>query len=215
MIRKNSLLVLGLLGIAAWGLIPATASGQPAYELALRQDCQGNSGTVPGTNGIYSLRTRKTSCRNARRVVRKFHTKRAGSSDNTIMARGYSCQARYTEGYEGLTVSCRRSSRRVKWTAYLDPSVRTSSAFRARSCGQVVGYYPDVEGGSGVRITKVANIGCHKARKVMKKCIKRWNLPGWRRGGSSSSGSILRRGNRKIWYVGTAGGAPHCTSSRP
>ncbi len=108
-------LVIGVSG-------PAAASAKPSAEL--RQMCVGNKGTVPGTNGIYSLRASNTSCRTARLVVRKFHTKQSNSGGFSHLARGFRCNSNLTAGSEGLMVRCRRGTSRVSWTAYLDSSVR-------------------------------------------------------------------------------------------
>lgn len=184
----------------------AAAAGTPDSSLPLRKSCQGNRGVVPGTNGIYSLRATRTSCRNARLVVKKFHTKRANSGRNTLRARGYLCMAHYTAGYEGLVVNCRRGSRRVTWTAYLDPSVldrgRWSPPAGHRRCGT---FKANV-----LRIHVYAkNISCRKARRIQKAL---WIGPESGRvshnGGSGAYGWItLKKFPGWICRSGTGGGS--------
>ena len=123
------LFAIGL--VCALGVSLSVAGTAEAQDLRSRQTCRGNVGTVPGTDGIYSLVAKNSSCRQARLVVKKFHTKHARTGSYRIRARGYRCDSGLTGGYEGLMVSCRRGARRVSWTAYLDPSVRRRSG-RAR-----------------------------------------------------------------------------------
>lgn len=208
-------LIRSCLAVAALLLFGGTHLAQantPSDPLSLRASCSGNQGTVPGTNGIYSLRTRQVSCPTARRVVLKFHTKQVATGKRALRAKGFACRSNFTGGGEGLMVKCRRGIRRVAWTAYLDSSVRA-----IRTCGNAGADYPDTEGGSVVRITKTVRISCRGAKRVMRACIRSYRMPrGWRSGGGTNTGGyILVRGRKQIWWKGIAGGAPHCFSERP
>ena len=113
----TSILATGVLIAVLVPAGPATAGG--AADTAPRQKCASPQGAIPGTGGIYSLRATATSCRTAKLVVKKFHTKYDKNFKSSQMARGFSCTSELTGGYEGLMVSCKRGSSKVKWTAYL------------------------------------------------------------------------------------------------
>jgi hypothetical protein len=213
---------------ANWGfaalfrqLVATTSHAPESSSPANRKMCAGNRGDVPGTGGIYSLRSRNVSCSKARKVVKKFHTKYNRNYESRQRARGFSCKSHPTGGYEGLIVSCKRGSKIVKWTAYLEPMVgysqlavrgRFSPPPGTRRCGTFRSSY---------RIHVYAKkISCKKARRIQKTYwrgpdsgrvvhnggtgaygwITLKKFPGYRCT-SGAGGGVCKKGNKEAWYL--------------
>jgi hypothetical protein len=119
-LRSHALVLVALCaGACATGAI---ASERPAKDLGTYHACTPNTGKVVGTNGIYFLRARNVGCVLARKVVRRYHAKRARLKGETQTILDFVCTGSYTESFEGLQVSCRRpGGRSVGWTAYIVP----------------------------------------------------------------------------------------------
>lgn len=98
-----------------------------------------------GTDGIFSLETNNASCRVARKVVAGYHRKwRHDHGTNQHVGR-FACAGTFSAGGEGLGVRCATARARITWDAYLGRRLLRGG------CGTVKGYYPDVEGGSGMK----------------------------------------------------------------
>lgn len=101
--------------------------------------------------------------------------------------------------------------------AAVGPASSSGVAHIARSCGSVGGQYGGgEEGGAGVRITFVRGVSCRHARRVLKRCISHFHVKGWfghAREGDTVRAWLTGGPGKKIVFVGTAGGAPHCLSA--
>jgi hypothetical protein len=97
------------------------------------------------------------------------------------------------------------------------PATMPAAGASARGCGTTGADYPDVEGGSGVRITFVRNISCRAARTVVRRCIRQRHVRGWtpalyRWDDPVARREQMARGRQLIRWQGIAGGGPRCTS---
>lgn len=159
-----------------------------------------------GTDGIFSLQTNNASCHVGRSVVGGYHRKwRRNHRTNQRVGR-FACTGTLSAGGEGLGVRCATARARITWDAYLGRRLLRGG------CGTVTGYYPDVEGGSGMKIVSHRAISCSGARHVMKQCIRQYSVRGWRARYDASLRVVMTNGRKRIVAEGVAGGGPHCAS---
>lgn len=81
----------------------------------------------------------------------------------------------------------------------------------AKSCGTVMAFYPDTEGGSGMKLTFVTGVSCRHARRIVKRCIRQRHVRGWHaRVNDFGVAELYSSPRRRILMRGVAGGGPHC-----
>jgi hypothetical protein len=100
--------------VVSLAVLAPTAAADPVATAS--KTCGIGDSRSYGTSYVTSIKATGTSCRNARRLIRAFHSCRPGKSGKCPSVKGYSCSEKRTRGTSQYysTVTCRKGGKTVK-----------------------------------------------------------------------------------------------------